>query len=162
MDEKFIQLEKDNVLRLGIKDANGNITGDVLEFDVEDIELPMKYKELLYRDRKNKKWLRDEMLIIEKRQDSEGDFVSKNDEDRIEAVKKFLQEEEKIYNLFLGENGVQKLLNGGKLRWTTFETIDKIIEKQILPHLNFTMENIADKVKNKYKESVEKTKKVLE
>ena len=33
-----IQLKKDNILRIGIKEADGTDTGNVLEFDVEDIE----------------------------------------------------------------------------------------------------------------------------
>ena len=57
MTDNFIQLKKDNVLRLGIKDINGNDTGEFLEFDLEDIELPLKYQELIERDKKNKEQL---------------------------------------------------------------------------------------------------------
>jgi len=161
-DEKFIQLEKDNILRIGIKDSNGNPTGEHLEFDLEDIELPIKYKQLLIEDKQNKKWFRDETLIIDKRQDVKGEYLSKNEEDRIKAMQTFLKKEEETYNLFLGENGVKKLLNGRKLGWTSLESIDKLIEKQILPYLNLTMDNISQKIKERYSKAVEKTKKVLE
>ena len=41
----FIQLKKDNILRIGIKDTEGNDTGEHLEFDLEDIEFPLKINE---------------------------------------------------------------------------------------------------------------------
>ena len=31
----FIQLKKDNIIRIGIQDYNGNDTGNHLEFDLE-------------------------------------------------------------------------------------------------------------------------------
>lgn len=161
-NEKFIQLEKDDVLRLGIKDSNGNPTGEYLEFDLEDIELPLKYRELLVEDKKNRKWLRDENLIIDKRQDVKGEYLSQNEEDKIKAMQTFLKKEEEIYDMFLGKDGVKKLLNGRKLGWTSLEAIDKLIDKQILPHINVSMQNIGEKVKQKYKDAVERNKKVLE
>ena len=66
-----------------------------------------------------------------------------------------------IYNMFLGENGVQKLLNGRKLRWTSLQEIDDIIEKQILPHLDLSMTKITDKIKEKYSQAVKRNKEVL-
>jgi hypothetical protein len=49
----FIQLKKDNILRIGIKDTKGNDTGEHLEFDLEDIELPLKLNESEMKHRKN-------------------------------------------------------------------------------------------------------------
>ena len=57
--------------------------------------------------------------------------------------------------MFLGENGVQKLLNGRKLRWTTLKEIDELIEKQITPKLDITMKNITNKIKGKYSDKKE-------
>ena len=53
--------------------------------------------------------------------------------------------------MFLGENGVQKLLNGRKATWTTFDEIDEIIEKQILPYIDFSVDNMTKKIQEKYK-----------
>ena len=55
MTEDFIQLEKKDLLRLQIKRENGENTGEVLEFNLADIELPLKYQELLEKDKKIKK-----------------------------------------------------------------------------------------------------------
>lgn len=157
----YIQLQKDDVLRLGIRDSEGNDTGEVLEFNLSDIEIPLKYQELLEKDKKNKENLRNQILIIDKRQDVKGKkLLSKNEEDKIKAIDSFFKREVEIYNMFLGENGVQKLLNGRKLGWTSLQDIDEIIEKQIVPHLDITMTNITDRVKQKYSQAVSKTEQI--
>ncbi len=154
MMENFVQLSKSDVLRLGIRTEEGKDTGEYLEFDLEDIELPLRYQELLEKDKKNKENLKNQMLIIDKRQDVKGKkLLSKNEEDKIKAINDFFNKEVEVYNMFLGENGVQKLLNGRKLTWLVFEEIDEIIEKQIVPHLNLNMKNITDKVKEKYSQA---------
>lgn len=151
MTDNFIQLKKNDILRLGIKTDEGVDTGEYLEFDLEDIELPLRYQELVEKDEKNRKWLKNQMLIIDKREDVKGKkLLSKNEEDKIKAINTFCKNEEEVYNLFLGENGVQKLLNGRKLTWTSFKEIDELIEKQIVPHLDLSMTKISEKIKNKY------------
>ena len=163
MTDNFIQLEKDTVLRLGIKTDDGKDTGEYLEFDLEDIEMPLKYQDMLEKDKKNKEHLKNQVLIIDRRQDVKGKkLLSKNEEDKIKALNEFFKKEVEIYNIFLGENGVQKLLNGRKIGWTTLQEIDNIIEKQISPHLNMTMQNITDKIKEKYTQAVDRNKEKIE
>ena len=162
MTDNVIKLNKDNILRLGIQTADGKDTGEVLEFDLEDLELPLRYQELLEKDKKNKEYLRNEMVIIDKREDVKGKkLLSKNEEDKIKAIQEFFRKEVEVYNMFLGENGVQKLLNGRKLGWTTLQEIDEIIETQIAPHLDMSMEKITQKVKDKYSQAIAKNKEVL-
>lgn len=162
MTDNFIKLNKDSILRLGIKTNDDKDTGEHLEFDLEDIELPLKYQELLEKDKKNKENLRNQMLIIDKRQDVKGKkLMSKNEEDKVKALNEFFKKEVEIYNIFLGENGIQKLLNGRKLKWTSLQEIDEIIEKQIAPHLDLSMTNITNKVKEKYSQAVDRNKEVL-
>jgi len=151
MKENFIQIKNDDVLRLGIKTEDGIDTGEVLEFDLADIELPIRYQELLEKDKKNKENLKNQFIIIDKRQDVKGKkLLSKNEEDKIKAINDFLNKEVEVYNMFLGENGVQKLLNGRKLGWTSLRKIDEIIEKQIVPLLDISMEKVTDMIKEKY------------
>ena len=157
-----IKLNKNSVLRLEIETDTGEKTGEYLEFDLEDIELPLKYQELLEKDKKNKEWLRNQMLIIDKREDVKGKkLLSKNEEDKIKAVKEFFTREIEVYNMFLGVNGVQKLLNGRQIGWTTLQEIDEIIETQIAPHLDISMKKITDKIKEKYSQAVNRNKEVL-
>ena len=101
MMDNTIKLNKDNVLRLGIQANNGENTGEFLEFDLEDIELPLKYQELLEKDKKNKEHLRNQMIIIERRQDVKGKkLLSKNEEDKIKALNDFFNKEVEVYNMF--------------------------------------------------------------
>ena len=160
MTDNVIKLNKDNILRLKIETNEGKETGEILEFDLEDIELPLKYQELLEKDKKNKEYILNQITIINKRQDVKGKkLLTRNQEDQIKALNDFFKKEIEIYNMFLGENGVQKLLNGRKIGWTTLKEIDEIIEKQILPYININMEDITKKVKEKYQP---KNKEVLE
>ena len=150
--ENTIKLSKSNELRLKITTDIGEDTGEYLTFDLEDIELSLRYQEMIEKDKKNKDWLQKELLIINKRQDVKGKkLLSKNEEDKLKAISKFFKEEVEIYNMFLGENGVQKLLNGRKLGWTSLAEIDEIIEKQILPYFDKKAKEIEDRVMNKYK-----------
>lgn len=146
-----IGLKNENILKLEIVDENGNSTGEFLEFDLEDIELPFKYQEIIERLKKSRQNLKNQFTIIEKKQDHKGKkLMSSNEEEKLKALNNFYKEQVEIYNIFLGENGVQKLLNGRKLRWTTLNEIDELIEKQIAPQLNVTMDDITKKIKSKY------------
>ena len=161
-DNNIIKLNKDNILRLGIQTSDGKDTGEFLEFNLEDIELPLKYQELIEKDKKNKEQLRNQLLIIDKRQDVKGKkLLSKNEEDKLKALNDFFKKEVEVYNIFLGECGVEKLLNGRKLGWTTLQEIDDIIEKQISPHIDITMKSITDKIKEKYNQAINRNKEVL-
>ena len=146
-----IGLKNENILKLEIVDEKGNSTGEYLEFDLEDIELPFKYQEILERLKKSRQNLKNQFTIIEKKQDHKGKkLMSSNEEEKLKALNNFYKEQVEIYNIFLGENGVQKLLNGRKLRWTTLSEIDELIEKQIAPQLDLTMDDITKKIKSKY------------
>lgn len=146
-----IGLKNKNLLKLEIVDEKGNSTNEYLEFDLEDIELPFKYQEIIERLKKSRNNLKNQFTIIEKKQDHKGNkLMSSNEEEKLKALNNFYKEQVEIYNIFLGENGVQKLLNGRKLRWTTLSEIDELIEKQIAPQLNVTMDDITKKIKSKY------------
>ena len=153
----------EDLLRLKIVDNEGKPTGEFLEFNLGDIELPLRYQELIEKDKKNKENLRNQMLIIDKREDVKGKkLLTKNEEDKIKALNEFFLKEVQVYNMFLGARGVEKLLNGRKFTWTTLQEIDEIIEKQIAPHLDISMKKITDKVKEKYAQAVDKSKEQIE
>ena len=156
-----IGLKNENILKLEIVDEKGVSTGEYLEFDLEDITLSFKYQEIIERLKKSRQNLKNQFNIIEKKQDHKGKkLMSSNEEEKLRALNKFYNEQVEIYNILLGENGVQKLLNGRKLRWTTLSEIDELIEKQIAPQLDLTMADITKKIKSKY--SSKKEDNVLE
>lgn len=163
MTDNIIKLNKSDVLTLKIQTEDGKDTGEVLEFDLGDIELPLRYQELIEKDKKNKEYLRNQMLIIDRREDVKGKkLLSKNEEDKIKALNDFFIKEVEVYNMFLGPRGVEKLLNGRKFTWTTLQEIDEIIESQIAPKLDVNMKSITDKVKEKYSQAVERNKEQIE
>ena len=153
MTDNYIQLkDSDDVLRLGIKDSEGNDTGECLVFDLQDMELLMKYQEIIEEDKKARVKLQNQFNIINKQQDHKGKkLLSYNEEQKVKAMQEFYKKEIEIYNMFLGENGVQKLLNGRKIGWSTLQEIDEIIERDILPRLEINAKNIKQKIMEKYK-----------
>ena len=156
-----IQLKNENILRLEINNDKGESTGEYLEFDLEDIELPLIYQEIIEKLKQSRKKLKNQFTIIDKKQDRKGkELFSANEEAKLKVLNSFYKEQTEIYNMFLGKNGVQKLLNGRKLRWTTLKEIDEIIENQIAPKLDITLDNITNKIKEKY--STDKEVKTLE
>jgi len=152
MTDNIIQLkENKDILRLGIRDAKGNDTGEYLEFNLEDIELPLRYQEILEEDKKNRAFLKNQFTIIDKKEDHKGKkLLSANEEAKIKAMNDFYKKEIEIYNMFLGERGVEKLLNGRKISWSTLDEIDEIIETAILPQLKVNAQSIKEKIMKKY------------
>ena len=161
MTDNKIQLKNENILKLEICTEDGESTGDFLEFDLEDIELPFKYQEILDRLKKSREKIKNQFAIIDKQQDHKGKkLLSSREEAKLKALNEFYKEQEEIYNLFLGKNGVKKLLHGRNMRWTTLNEIDEIISTQIAPKLDMTMDNITKKIKSKY--STKKEENILE
>lgn len=154
--EEYIQLKKRNTLKIGLKDENGNEKKDekgnliYLEFDLEDIELPLKWNKCEFLVRKAQQDLKWDFIIIDKHQDVKGKMLlSKNEEDRIKAIQKYYKTMEEAMDLFLGKDGVQKLF-GDTRYYTMYEDLVEML-KPILPKLKINMEDISNKIKNKYK-----------
>ena len=161
MTDNYIQLNKDSVLRLQILDANKKPTGEHLEFDLEDTELLLRYQNLLEEDKKLRSKLKNELYLIEKRQDVKGKkFLSKNEEDSLRTINEFFKNETKVLNMFLGENGVEKLLNGRKFSWFTLKEIDEIVTKQIAPYIDKAMDDLTTKIKEVYGKPLDKKEEI--
>lgn len=149
--DNYIQLKENDVVILRIRDKDGNDTGNYLEFDLEDIELPLKLQEMQEKDKKNRIDTRNKLRILEKQQDHKGKkLLSYKQREEIKIMQEFYRKEVEIYNMFLGENGVEKLLNGRKLNWAILEEIDEIIETAIIPKLEINRDNITKKIMEKY------------
>lgn len=152
----FIQLKKDNILRIGIKDTEGNDTGEHLEFDMEDIELPLRINQCEFQHRKNLQYLKTEFAIIEKKEDKKGKFIlSWKEEEKIKIFQEFYKREMEALDLFLGKNGTKKILNGRNPYYSMYDDIGEILEP-ILPKLKLRTDDIISKIKNKYEHKKEK------
>lgn len=157
-----IQLKKsDSVLKFGILDEEGKETGEFITFDVEDIELPLKLAEAEEKHKANLRDIKVQLIIIDKKQDEKGDgILSKNEREKYNALKEFYKREEETLDLFLGEGGTKKLLNGRNPYYTMYDDINEML-KPILPKLTKTTDDVIKSIKTKYKLE-EKTEGVLE
>ena len=151
MTDNYIQVGKGDLLTIGIRTEDGVDTGEKLVFDLEDVELPLKCQEIVEKNKKNKEWFTNQIKQIQSRQDIKGKkLLTKNEEDYVKAVKEFVDREVEVFNMFLGENGVQKLLNGRKPGVESLLEVEKIIVEQIQPMLDVKMDVIMEKMKTKY------------
>lgn len=150
-----IQLKKDNILRIGIKDANGVETGEHLEFDLEDIELPLRLNQCEAQHRKNLEFMKMQFVIIDKKEDKKGKYLlSWKEEEKIKVLQEFYKREAEALDLFLGKDGTKKLLNGRNPYYSMYEDINEMLEP-ILPKLKLRTEDIINKVKQKYNDKKE-------
>ena len=151
-DNNIIQLkESKDILRLKIKDEKGNDTGNFLEFNLGDLDYLLILQDMAEADKKNREYLKNQYTIIDKKQDHKGKkLFSSNEEAKIKATNEFYKKEAEIYDMFLGKDGVKKLLNGRKLTSARLDEIDEIIEKAILPKLQIKAEDIKKDIMAKY------------
>ena len=150
MNDNFIQLKKSSVLKIGIKTADGVDTGEHLEFDMEDVELPLRLNECEAQHRKNINDLKMKTLLIDKKEDKKGKkLLSWKEEEKIKLFKEFYDKEMETLDLFLGKGGTAKLLNGRNPYYSMYEDISEML-KPILPLLQKSTDDIINKVKEKY------------
>ena len=153
MTDNSIQFKRENVLKLKLKNEMGEDTGEYLEFDLEDIELPLRYQQALEEHKKNYNSLKNQLLIISKKQDHTGKkFLSSNQEASLIALSEFYKKEIKIMDLFLGDGKTQMILDKVMRRkpyLTMFNDIMESIE-EVSDLFNVGYSSIEDKIKEKY------------
>lgn len=154
--ENFIQLKKDSILRFGIKTSDGVDTGEHLEFDLEDIELPLRINKCEAMHRKNLEYLKMQFVIIEKKEDKKGKFVlSWKEEEKLKVLQEYYKREIEALDLFLGKGGTKKLLNGRNPYYSMYDDISEILEP-VMKKIDARADSIIDKIKNKYGKENEK------
>lgn len=153
MTDNSIQFKRENVLKLKLKNEMGEDTGEYLEFDLEDIELPLRYQQALEEHKKNYNSLKNQLLIISKKEDHSGKkLLSSNQEASIKALSEFYKKEIKIMDLFLGEGKTQMILDKVMRRkpyLTMFNDIMESIE-EVSDLFNVGYSSIEEKIKEKY------------
>ena len=156
MDYIKIKENKD-IFRLGIIDEKGNIAKDekgeevCLEFDLADIELPLRYNRCINEVNNAKRNLKNQFKIIDKKQDHKGkQMLSANEEAKAKALQQFYKDMENAMDLFLGQGGTRKYLNGRKPYWTMFEDLSEAIEPY-MDKMQLTVKDMENRIKSKYK-----------
>lgn len=155
--EDFIQLKKDNVIKIKIKDQEGNDTGKFLTFDLEDIELPLRYQQMFEEHKKNENYVKHQFIIIDKKQDKKGKkILTANEEEKLKVMKEYYQREMHALDLFLGEGKTQMILDimGRRPYISMFNDIGEAL-KPLNNILEKNIELTDEKIKNKYKIEME-------
>lgn len=145
-----IKLAKSNVLHFEIVTDEDEPTGNYLEFDLEDIELPLKINQSDISHQKNLQWLKMQYIAIDKKEDHKGKYLlSSNEEEKLRILKEFYQKEIKALDLFLGAGGTKKMLNGRNPYYSMYNDISDSLEP-IMPKLKQSADDIKEKIRNKY------------
>ena len=147
-----IQLKQDNLFKIGIKNAEGEDTGEIITIDLEDIELPLKAQKSEEMIKNNNRWLQAQRLMIEKRPDKKGKkLLSANDEALLKTVNEYYKRQTEAYELVLGKGSIKKILCGREIYITFFSDLEEQMKK-LRPKLN---QNVVD-IKTKINSIVEK------
>lgn len=152
----YLKIKKrDSLIRIGIKDEFDNPKLDkdgrevFIEFDLEDINTIDKYNKATKMCENAGRTLRDEISIIEKKQDIVKNGISKNVELKYKTMQKYFSDIEKSMDLFLGEGGFSKIF-GEKRYLTMLDDLSDMLEP-IIPLLKINAEDLKKKIVTKYK-----------
>lgn len=155
---EYIKLkQRKDILKLGFQDEDGNIMKDennkevYIEFDLGDIDLPLKYNKctnLIEQARKN---LKTQMIIINKKEDHKGkQLLSSNEVAKVNAFKQCYKEMEIAMDLFLGEGGTRKFLNGKNPYIEMWDDIGEALQPY-MDKMKLTVNDMEERIKEKYK-----------
>ena len=143
-----IQLKQDNLFKIGIKNAEGKDTGEIITIDLEDIKLPLRCQESEKMIKDNNKWLQAQRIMIEKRPDKKGKkLLSANEEALLKLVNEYYEKQTKAYELVLGEGAIKKILCGREMYITFFSDLEEQMKK-LRPKLNQNVVDIKEKIKS--------------
>lgn len=154
---EYIKLrESQDIFRLGIMDAEGKIVKDnqgkevCIEFDLADVELPIKYNQCINMIKSAKTELKTKIIVINKKQDHKGkQYLSYKEEQKIKAIKEFYNKAEQAMDLFLGEGGTKKFLNGRNPYWEMFEDLSEALEPY-MSKMKLSLNDMTNRIKDKY------------
>jgi hypothetical protein len=140
-----IRIEKRDIYTIEVND-----NGDVIEFDLVDIELPFKCERALNEINKIHKDLKAKLVIIDKKQDHNlpGDVMTANEKAKLEAHKRAFKDMRIAMDAFLGEGACQKIFGDRNY----IEMYDDLFE-QLAPHfekMKLNADGITERIKAKY------------
>ena len=143
-----IQLKQDNLFKIGIKNAEGEDTGEIITIDLEDIKLPLRCQESEKMIKDNNRWLQAQRIMIEKRPDKKGKkLLSANEEALLKLVNEYYEKQTKAYELVLGEGAIKKILCGREIYITFFSDLEEQMKK-LRPKLNQNAVDLKEKIKS--------------
>lgn len=152
-DIQTLQIKRsDSLIRIGLKDENGNDTGEFLQFDVEALDNALRYQECMDLHKKNLSTLRNQFIIIDKKQDHKGKkLMSANEEAKMKALEEYYKKEMEAMDLFIGKGKTQVILKimGREPYFSMFEDISELLEP-VLPIIEKGFKDFKKKIQQKY------------
>ena len=144
-----LRIEKKNIYTIEVND-----NGDTIEFDLEDIELPLKLNEAFMSVDRITNSLKQKEIAISKKEVIKKGIMTNVEEERIKAYRDAFKEMRKAMDCFLGKGACQKIFGNRNYP----DMYDDLFE-QLQPHLEkmkIKSENIAKKIEEKYSNSDKK------
>lgn len=140
-----IRIEKKDIYTIEVND-----NGDIIEFDLVDIELPFKYDRAFSEVNRIYRELQAKLVIIEKKEDHRrnGELMTANEKAKLEAHRAAFKEMRVAMDAFLGEGACQKIF-GDRNYVEMYDDLFKALE----PHfekMKLNTEGIAARIKAKY------------
>ena len=140
-----LRIERKDIYTIEVNDK-----GETIEFDLVDIELPIKSERAWAEVNKISKELQAQLVIINKQEDTKqkDKLMTTNEEKTLEAYRKAFKEMRTAMDSFLGEGACQKIFgdrNYLEMYNDLFEALKPHLEK-----MKITSQGIFDRIKAKY------------
>jgi hypothetical protein len=152
--ENKIQIEEKNVLRFNVEKANGEDTGLVIKFDLQDIELPLRINKMIDMHNKNASILRQKLVALDKKEDKKGDtLLSWKQEEQIKLLREYYDNDMKALDMLIGQGMTKKILKAID-RYPYYDMFDDIVNNlepvfdKLEQEANSMLDNIAKKYGN--------------
>lgn len=146
IQKSSLRIEKDNLYVIEVND-----NGDTIEFDLDDtIGLQNKLIRVYTEITKIKDKFDAEIDKLSKKvYEEQNEGISQQDIDRVNLETKFYMESRECMDIFLGENGCQKIFGNRNFP----DMFDKLFEKlqPDIEKMGLSMKNIQKNLVNKYK-----------
>jgi len=150
METKIKLNKREDILRVKIEDENGKDTGNYLEFDLQDIELPLRYQQAIEEHKKNANYIKMQFALIDKKPDKRGKkALSSNEEEKYNVLLEFYRRETKTLDKVLGDGGTAKLLNGRKPYYEMYQDIMEYLAP-LSEIFTSSFEKMNDRIIKKY------------
>lgn len=137
--ENSIQIKEKNILKFNVKKENGEDTGLVLKFDLQDIEMPLRINNMKKMHDKNQSILKQKYQVLEKQQDKKGkNLLTWKQEKKIKLIREFYDNDMKALDMLIGQGMTKKILKAID-RFPYYDMFDDIIN---------SLEPVLDKFEN--------------
>lgn len=142
-------MEKLRIERHDVYTIEVNDNGDVITFDLTDVDLPLRFEKCLEDLNKLSSYAKEKELIISKQQDEKGKgYLTKNQLAQAKLMSEMYAESRKVIDNLLGENACYKIF--GKTNYLNmFDDLFRALEPHI-KKMGLNQKKAVDLITKKY------------